>query len=114
MQAGTYSAATVRPVQPGGTGDDILAVTGTKSLTFVATALDLDVTVVITNGIRIATTGTVSMGQTGETFNLGSLATALNLASGTLNIASAKVVLGSGAIPLDVLEANVKTWLKTK
>ena len=97
VEAGTYDAAHVRPVQAGGTGDDILAVTGTKSLTFVAVARGVDVTVIVTYGININTSGTVSLGQTGETFNLGVTATALKLTQGTLNIGSAKVVLGNGA-----------------
>jgi fibronectin-binding autotransporter adhesin len=95
VQAGTYQASTVRPVQGTGTGDDALAVTGSLNLTFVATALNSDTTVWITKGININTTGTVNLGITGKVFNLGTTATALQLTAGTLNI-SPYVVFGSG------------------
>jgi hypothetical protein len=95
VEAGTYNSTTVKPTATGA-GEDALAVTGSKSLTFVAFARGIDVTVRITNGLNINTTGTVSLGETGETFDLGTTVNALKLTKGTLNIAAAKVVLGSG------------------
>jgi len=54
--------------------------------------------VTITNGITIApgAAKTVSLGETGLTFNLGATATALVLTDGTLNIVTANVTIASG------------------
>ncbi|MGE5314942.1 MAG: FlgD immunoglobulin-like domain containing protein [Acidobacteriota bacterium] len=76
------------------------AITVGKPLTFVATTFNSLSTVTITNGLEINTanaTDVVSLGETGQTFNLGTTAGALKLTKGVLNIASANVVVGSGA-----------------
>jgi len=70
-----------------------------KSLTFVGTSVGLNTTVLLTNGFKINHASAVADFMTTGTaiFNLGTTATALDLAAGTMNIATASVVLGSGA-----------------
>lgn len=75
------------------------AITVTKPLTFVATTFNSLSTVTITNGLTINTTNAtdvVSLGETGQKFNLGALTGALKLTKGVLNIASANVIIGGG------------------
>ena len=65
-----------------------------KTITFVGTNVGLNTTVAFTNGF-VLTAGTVNMGLTGTAaFNLGSTWT---LTAGTMNIATANVILNSGA-----------------
>jgi hypothetical protein len=74
-------------------------VTVDKALTFIADEFNMLTTVTITNGITINSANAadvISLGETGESFNLGTTASALTLTKGVLNIASSKVVIGSG------------------
>jgi len=70
-----------------------------KALTLVANADNGRNTVTITNGVEINTTNAtdvVSLGVTGEKFNLGSTANALTLTRGNLQITSANVTIDGG------------------
>ncbi len=72
----------------------------TKALTFVSTTFNNLSTVTITNGITINTAAAadiVSLGVTGQQFNLGTTATALVLTKGNLQITTANVIMGNGA-----------------
>jgi hypothetical protein len=91
IAAGTYSTETT-----GAVAENTLAVTGTKSLAFIAASDTVSNVVTITNGFNMNSSDTVSLGETGAQFNLGTTATALQITQGILKIASANVIIGNG------------------
>jgi hypothetical protein len=91
IAAGTYSTETT-----GAVAENTLAVTGTQSLMFVAGVYNGSNVVTITHGFTMNSSDTVSLGETGMQFNLGTTATALQIIRGTLKIATANVIIGSG------------------
>ncbi|MEG8990516.1 FlgD immunoglobulin-like domain containing protein [Ignavibacteria bacterium 4148-Me] len=92
IEAGTYNATLTGETEP-------VTLSSAKTLTLVGTAVGGNTTVSIPAGFVLNnSSAVVNMGLTGTAkFNLGTTANALKLTAGTMNIATANVVLGSGA-----------------